>query len=337
MHFLSAYSLFFAKTLTIVIALIVVFAAILALISKGKGKAKERLVIKKLNEKFKSFSEDLRTEVMEKSELKKLLKQEKKQNKLKNKNDQAKKRIFVINFVGDIKASAVHHLREEVTAILTVAKPADEVVVRLESSGGMVHGYGLAASQLKRLRDKNIFLTVTVDKVAASGGYLMACVANRILAAPFAIIGSIGVIAQLPNLHRYLKNKDIDFEQVMAGEYKRTISLFGKITDKGREKLQEEVEAIHHLFKSFIAENRNWINIEKVATGEYWQALDALKLQLVDELKTSDDYLLAASYSTDIYEVSYQTKKSFAERLSSSVQLCADRLLSTLTHRQLYW
>lgn len=339
MHFLTEYGLFFSKTITIVLAIIVLLAVILALLSKGKTKAKERLVIKKLNDKLKAFADDLKAEILPKQEFKKIKKLEKKREKLEKKQPDStnKKRIFVLNFIGDIKASAVNQLREEVTALLTVAKPTDEVLVRLESAGGMVHGYGLAASQLKRLRDKNIYLTVTVDKVAASGGYLMACVANRILAAPFAIIGSIGVIAQLPNFHRFLKKKDIDFEQVMAGEYKRTISLFGQITNKGREKLQEEVEMIHALFKSFIAENRSWVDVEKVGTGEYWQALEALKLRLVDELQTSDDYLLSVSQVADIYEVSYQTKKSFSERLSTAVQLCADKLLTMLSYRQQQW
>ena len=179
-------------------------------------------------------------------------------------------RVFVLNFDGDWKASAVNLFREEITAILCVAKPQDEVVVRLESSGGVVHGYGLAASELQRIKDHHIPLTIAVDKVAASGGYMMACVADKILAAPFAIIGSIGVLAQLPNFHRFLKKHDVDFEQITAGQYKRTLSLFGENTSDGRKKFQTEINEAHQLFKQFITEHRPQIDIDKLATGEYW-------------------------------------------------------------------
>lgn len=224
-----------------------------------------------------------------------------------------------MNFDGDIKASAVTALREEVTAILGVATPNDEVVVKLESAGGMVHAYGLAASQLARLRARKIPLTIIVDKVAASGGYMMACIGNKILAAPFSIIGSIGVIVQLPNFHRLLKEKNIDFEQLTAGQYKRTITLFGKNTEEGREKMHQEIEDIHHLFKNLIKEYRHELDVEKVATGEHWLGAQALDLKLVDELKTSDDYLFEQSKQANLYEVTYRMKKSFLEKLSAPV------------------
>ncbi len=220
-----------------------------------------------------------------------------------------RRRVFVINFHGDIMATAVASLREEVTAILYVAESRDEVLVRLESSGGVVHGYGLAASQLVRIKDKGISLTVVVDKVAASGGYMMACVADHLIAAPFAVIGSIGVVSQIPNFNRLLKNHDVDFEQFTAGEYKRTVTLFGETTDAGRAKLQEEVETAHTLFKSFLKTHRHTLDVETVANGEHWFGTDALRLKLVDELRTSDDYLLSASESADLYEVTYPVKK----------------------------
>jgi serine protease SohB len=207
-----------------------------------------------------------------------------------------------------------------------VARAEDEVVVRLESGGGMVHAYGLAASQLRRIRDAGIPLTVAVDKIAASGGYLMACVADRVLAAPFAIVGSIGVVSQIPNFHRLLRRHDIDFEQVTAGEFKRTITLFGETTEKAREKLRQEVEDTHELFKSFVAEQRPGLDLATVATGEYWLASRALDLQLVDELRTSDDYLVTRSRDADLFQVTYSARKGWMERLSRRVQtLLADR------------
>jgi serine protease SohB len=223
--------------------------------------------------------------------------------------------VFVLNFHGDIRASALASLREEVTAVLTVAQPEDEVMLRLESSGGLVHAYGLAAAQLLRIRDRRLKLTVAVDKVAASGGYLMACVADRIIAAPFAILGSIGVIAQLPNFNRLLKKHDIDYEQFMAGEYKRTVTLFGENTDKGRHKFQEEIEATHALFKDFVRNHRPQLDLDQVATGEYWYGTRALEHRLADELRTSDDYLLDASAGAEVYEVTYTGKKPWLARL----------------------
>ena len=209
-------------------------------------------------------------------------------------------------------------MREEVSAILTTAAATDEVLVILESGGGTVHGYGLGASQLQRIRDKNVTLTVAVDKVAASGGYMMACVANRIIAAPFAIIGSIGVLAQVPNFHKLLKKHDIDFEQISAGKYKRTLSLFGENTEADREKLREELEETHELFKQFVRENREQVDVEEIATGEHWLGQKALERGLVDALQTSDDYLSDAAASADIYEIRFARKKSFMDKFFAS-------------------
>jgi len=319
MHFWATYGLFLAKIVTVVFAILIVMAGVLAIARKGKSAGKNKLVIKKINQRFQDLAETLNMEILDKKAFKALVKQQKSAEK-KHKDKENKKRIFALQFHGDIKASAVASLREEITAILQVATPDDEVVVRLESSGGLVTAYGLAASQLERIRKRNIPLTVTVDKVAASGGYMMACVANRILAAPFAVIGSIGVIAQVPNFHRLLKKKDIDFEQLTAGEYKRTLTLFGENTEKARLKFQAEIEEVHQLFKNFIQQNRPIINIQEVATGEHWLASKAQELKLVDELITSDDYLLNASQQADIYEIRYTAKKSLTEKLGIAVQ-----------------
>ena len=225
----------------------------------------------------------------------------------------------MLDFEGDIRATAVASLRQEISAILTMAGGGDEVVVRLESGGGVVHGYGLAASQLQRIRERKIPLTVTVDKVAASGGYMMACVADRLIAAPFAIIGSIGVLAQLPNLHRLLQKHEVDFEQLYAGEYKRTLTLFGENTDKAREKMQQELEETHGLFKDYVKAQRPRLDIDKVATGEHWLGTRALELGLVDRLQTSDDYLMAARRDAQLILLNYAGRKTFLDRFAELV------------------
>jgi serine protease SohB len=317
---LPEYFLFLSKIATIVVAVLVLLVGIVAIVAKGRHDTKDMLKINRIGDKFKKIIEKLREEVLSKEALKEIAKAEKKKRKSAKKEKSAsKKRLFVLNFHGDIRASAVNHLREEVTAILTIATANDEVVVCLESPGGMVHAYGLAASQLKRIREKQIPMTAIVDKVAASGGYMMACVANRIIAAPFAVIGSIGVVAQIPNFNRLLKKKDIDIEQITAGQYKRTLTMLGENTKEGREKFQEEVNETHALFKAFVIENRPSLDIEAISTGEHWFGIDALKRNLIDDIMTSDDYLLAASEHADIFEIQYvAAKKSMLERFKQS-------------------
>ena len=266
MEFLTDYGLFLAKAITIVAAVLFVVIGIIAAGSRGKRESEGELDVTLLNDKYDELEQTLKSVVLDEDELKqekKELKKKQKEEKKKKKEDdeERKKRVYVIHFDGDVKASAVSSLREEITAILTMAETDDEVVLCLESPGGMVHTYGLASSQLTRITKQGIPLTVVVDAVAASGGYMMACIGSKILAAPFAIIGSIGVVAQLPNFNRLLKKNDIDFEMFTAGEHKRTVTMFGENTDKGREKFIEELEDTHELFKSFVSEHRPQVNV----------------------------------------------------------------------------
>lgn len=310
-------ALFAAKGIIVIVLILAVLIMFVAILSKGREKHKGRFVIKNLNKKFAEMSDMLQVEILHKKEYKAFLKDQKQEDKKKAKQEKHD-HVFVLTFQGDIKASGVCGLSEEITAILTVAKPGDEVVLRLESAGGVVHGYGLAAAQLLRLRAQNIRLTVAIDKVAASGGYMMACVADTILAAPFAIVGSIGVVVQFPNFNRLLKNNDIDFEQHTAGKYKRTITLFGENTEEGREKLQHEIQDIHDMFKHLIKDHRQQIDIDKVATGEYWLGQQAIQLNLVDKLQTSDDYLFQRSKDAELFELQYEVKKPLMSRLMGS-------------------
>jgi len=238
-------------------------------------------------------------------------------------------RSFVINFKGDLKASAVPSLREEVSAVLDVAKDDDEVIVCLENHGGVVHEHGLAASQLARIRDREIPLTVCVDKVAASGGYLMACVASRIYVAPFAILGSIGVLAQIPNFNRLLDSHGIDFEQVTAGKYKRTVTMFGENTDEDRAKLKEELEDVHALFKAAVSKYRPDLDLDKVATGEHWYGTTALELGLADEIKTSDEFLIERAADRDLYQLTYRIKQPLQKRLMANIDSTLEKVDAT--------
>jgi serine protease SohB len=319
--FLFNYGIFFAKILTIVILLTIVLIFLFFIITRSKSGMEGQLEVRNLNQKYEQMKLILNSVILHKKAYKASLKEVKTKHKLEQKQTdttQVRPRIFILNFKGDIRASEVSSLREEITAILSVAKPDDEVLVKLESGGGTVHGYGLAASQLKRIRDRDIKLTVAVDKVAASGGYMMACVANHIISAPFAIIGSIGVLAQLPNFHRLLKKHNIDFEQISAGKYKRSLTLFGNNTEDDREKLKQDLEDTHDLFKQFVKENRDTVDIEMISTGEHWYGTRALELNLVDEIMTSDDFLSNAVDTIDLYELEYVRKKSVMEKFFSS-------------------
>ncbi|MDM3891101.1 protease SohB [Pseudomonas juntendi] len=318
MEFLAEYASFLAKTATLVIAILVVLSAIAGLRGKGRRKSGGQLQVTRLNEFYKDLRERLESGLLDKAQLKALRKQqdkaEKQQKKGKGKADE-QGRVFVLDFDGDIKASATESLRNEITALLTLATARDEVVLRLESGGGLVHSYGLAASQLARIRQAGIPLTVCIDKVAASGGYMMACIGDKIVSAPFAVLGSIGVVAQLPNVNRLLKKHDIDFEVLTAGEYKRTLTVFGENTEKGREKFQEDLDITHQLFKDFVARYRPQLHIDEVATGEVWLGVAALNRQLVDTLQTSDEYLSERARSANLFHLHYAERKSLQERI----------------------
>ncbi len=315
MEFLAEYGLFLLKVITIVIAIVIVMAAGAA---AGRKATQDHLEVENLNQKYRKTAAALRSAVLSKDERKKQTKQDKKQQKAEEKRA-SRPRSFVIDFKGDLKASAVASLREEVSAVLDVATAEDEVVLRLDNHGGIVHEHGLAASQLARIRDRGIPLVVCVDKVAASGGYLMACVATKIYAAPFAILGSIGVLAQIPNFNRMLDSHGVDFEQISAGKYKRTVTMFGKNTDADRAKLKEELEDIHTLFKAAVGRYRADLDLETVATGEHWYGTRALELGLADELLTSDELLLQRAAERDVYHVSYKIRQPLQKRLMSNI------------------
>ncbi|HHX8442399.1 TPA: protease SohB [Vibrio diabolicus] len=347
MEFLLDYGLFLAKIITVVAAIIVLL--IIAKSAGGKsGAAKGELEITNLSEQHKQSVEQLEHHLHDDAFIKARDKAVKKEEKEKNKSrekeiKQASKdgsldskrepHLFVLDFNGSIDAKEVASLREEITAILAVAREGDEVLLRLESGGGMVHGYGLASSQLDRIKAAGLPLTISIDKVAASGGYMMACVADKIVSAPFAIVGSIGVIAQIPNFNKLLKKHDIEYEQLTAGEYKRTLTMFGENTDKARDKFKQELEETHVLFKDFIRERRPSLDLDKVATGEHWFGTQAKELGLVDDISTSDDIVVAACKDKTVLSVHYVQKKKLADKLAGVAGKVADSVILKLAER----
>ncbi|ELY4606522.1 protease SohB [Cronobacter turicensis] len=337
MNLLAEYGLFLAKIVTVVVAIVIVIALIANLTQRKKAQRGE-LRVTRLGEEYKEMKEEVAAALLDPHQHKQWHKNQKKKNKQEAKAAKARAKrgeaapagkptLYVLDFKGSIDAHEVTALREEVTAVLAVAKPADEVLLRLESPGGVVHGYGLAASQLQRLRERQIPLTVAVDKVAASGGYMMACVADKIVAAPFAIIGSIGVVAQIPNFNRLLKRNDIDIELHTAGQYKRTLTLLGENTEEGREKFREDLNETHQLFKEFVHSMRPSLDIEAVATGEHWYGVQAQEKGLVDDISTSDDLIIARMQERDVVSLRYLQRKRLMDRFTGSAAQSLDRLL----------
>ena len=334
MEFLYEIGLFVSKGVVVVIAIVFVIMAIASAVAK-KGRQGElpvgHLVVRHVNEFYKELKNCIDVEHFDPRSARKAHKAEAKARKAEAKQRQAEEKakqkekkdapqdeslgseepsgVYVLDFKGDIEASKVELLRNEINAVLVRSKKPKEVVVRVESSGGYVHSYGLAASQLLRIKEAGIRLTVAVDQVAASGGYMMAAVADRIIAAPFAVIGSIGVAAELPNVHRLLKKYDVDYEVLTAGKYKRTMTVFGENTDEHREKLIADMEDTHALFQDFVAEYRLDADVPEVATGETWYGSKALDLKLIDEIKTSDQYIMEASNDESVYELHWVVPK----------------------------
>ncbi len=343
MEYLIEYGMFLAKAATIVVAVMLVVGAIAAAAdSRRRGAGKRgRIKVTELNRHVRELRDVLRGSVLRKAQLKQVARAEKAQRKKEEKERKRRmkaaagqeqeaateKRTFVLRFKGDLAAGKVASLREEITAVLSVARESDEVLLCLESPGGMVHAYGLAASQLSRIKSRNIPLTICVDKVAASGGYMMASLADKLVAAPFAIIGSVGVLVQMPNFYRALQRKEIDYEIIAAGEFKRTLTTFGEITQKARDKVQEDVDNIHDLFKDWVKQHRPAVELDRIATGETWVGVQAKELRLVDEIGTSDECIVAACADHKVYEVEYVIRKSAHERLGRAIYAALDRLL----------
>jgi len=332
MAWLADYGLFLAKCVTILAALIVLIVVIAATARGRKGDPQQRLRVRSLNRQYERTRELLEAEILESHARKQAERERRNEHKARSKAAKRglapRPRVYVLKFDGDVQASAVEALREEITALLQIATAQDEVVVRLESPGGMVAGYGLAASQLARIRSRGVHLTIAIDKVAASGGYMMACVAHQILAAPFAVVGSIGVVAQLPNFSRVLKKHDVDVELHTAGQYKRTLTVFGENTDEGRAKFREELEEVHGLFKHFVAEYRPSVPIDEVSTGEHWYGSQALRLKLVDRLVTVDDYLQERLDTADLFEITWKRPRGVVEQLLRPAARIMQRALS---------
>ncbi|WP_138435564.1 protease SohB [Marinobacter shengliensis] len=352
MEFLTEYGLFLAKVVTFVVAAIILASVIFSATQRDRSdhEGEGELKIRKLNDQYRKLKESIQSRLMSDAEHKAWQKQKKKEEKAEKKSakqDKAaeeekasKPRIYVIDFDGDIKASDTDTLRRSVSAVLSVANPeTDEVVVRLESGGGLVHAYGLAAAQLDRIRSKGVPLTACVDKVAASGGYMMACVADKIIASPFAVLGSIGVVAQLPNFHRFLQKNDVDFEVLTAGEHKRTLTVFGENTEKGRQKFLADLEDTHGLFKEYVSERRPALDIQAVANGDIWFGKRALEVKLIDDIKTSDEYLIEACDRGEVVSVSFQRKRTLPERLglatSAALEHTVWRVLSAFRNQKI--
>jgi serine protease SohB len=328
------YALFLAQAVTVVVAVGAIAIIIAATARKG-GQSADGIQVERLNDAFDDLIRPLRKAALTGKAYKTAVKSEKKSHKeaQKKAEEEPRPRIYVLDFKGDMRASAAGNLRHEVSAILGLARKGDTVLLRLENSGGLVHEHGHAASQLARLKDHGLELVVAVDKVAASGGYMMACIGTQILAAPFAVLGSIGVLAQIPNVNRLLEERGVDVEMFKGGEFKRTVTMLGKNTNEDRARFQQEIDETHVLFKQFVAEHRPGLDLARVATGEHWFGKDALGLALCDALGTSDEWLMARREESDLLHVRYRRKEPIARRLAHAVEDAPARALERVMEK----
>lgn len=331
----SDYFLFLLKSITVVMAIVIIAGTIIRATKEGHEPSQGKLSITRLNKALEAIRLRMQQETLGKKALKKEVKALKEQHKKEDKSNDDKPNAYTIRFKGDIQASQVDALRQEVTAILTTAKAGEEVVISIESPGGAVPGYGLAASQILRLKEADLKVTACVDQVAASGGYMMACVADRILAAPFSIVGSIGVLSQVPNIHRFLKRFDVDVDVLTAGKHKAPMTLMGENTEEGKQKHVQDLNAIHTRFKELVKLHREELNIDDVSEGDFWLAEDALKLNLVDEISTSDAYIMSLCAQANVYRVQWQPHKSFEQRIKGATSALMSAMENRLMQRPL--
>lgn len=317
----------------------------------------------KLNETWRDRTDELRKVVLSASAWKAVAKEEKEEEKQRRKREKreakaqknkhgadaeekvakvqeevpahAGKRVFVMTFDGDIHASQVAGFRVAISSLEPLLrKDSDTVVLKLESPGGVVHGYGLAAAQVLRLKKAAHRLVVCVDKVAASGGYMMACLADEIVCSPFAVVGSIGVVAGVPNVNRLLREKNVDYLEMTAGKHKRTLTMLGEVTEDKKEKFQTQLEEVHTLFKDHVLKNRPGLDLERVATGEHWHGVQALELGLVDRLGTSDEVVAEALSGSEVFELHYKEKESVREKIAGRLFRSAALSLKSLVGGQ---
>lgn len=234
-----------------------------------------------------------------------------------------RKTAVLLSFNGDINATEVIEFGRAVSMIVQMKDLVSEVYIIINSGGGVVNGYGLLASEIERLHYSEIETYALIDQVAASGGYMAACVANHVVAAPFAYIGSIGVVSEMPNFNQILSDNGINIEQHTAGKSKRTVTPLGKITDEDRNEFKKKLERIHRSFINHVSHYRNINDADEnknsiIFSGDYWIAEETVELELglVDEISTSQEFLLDKMKEYNIIEITFQENKTKKSKLS---------------------
>ena len=164
---------------------------------------------------------------------------------------------------------------------------------------------------------------------------MMAVVADRIVASRLAVIGSIGVVGQVPNVHRLLKRFDIDVLEMTAGTNKRPVSLIGPLTDQGIETFKKQLSDTHRLFRDHVHRFRPQLDIEAVSNGDIWHGVDALTHGLIDEIATSDEMIDRARHEgdLDVFSIRWRQAKNLRERLEESVSLITEKALMRALQR----
>lgn len=275
----------FVKAIGIILVLGVAGYKYIPDINESSGNNGEGVVFKNLSNEYSSIEDSYDSVLINKPIVDKSI----------NLNDVVQEgahNVFVIDYVGSMMASEVVYLTAKIDAIILKSNKDDEVVINITSPGGAVSGYGLVASQIKRLKTAGLKITATVDTVAASGGYMAAVVSDEIIAAPFAMVGSIGVVANVMIYEELLKNIGIQTNVYTSGDSKRTVVPSRVPNAEEEAKLEAQLEEIHSRFKDHVLSFRPDIDEDKVFTGQAFLAADAINFGLVDKIGTSDELLL---------------------------------------------
>lgn len=226
-------------------------------------------------------------------------------NKLSRARPASGKVTAVLRFEGDTMATGRQDFARMVDEVLHNKERIQRVIVVVNSPGGGVSVYGQMFAGMERMRNAGVDVTACVDTYAASGGYLMSVPAQRIIAAPFAMVGSIGVVSEFMNFNKLLRRLGVEPMTITAGELKRTVTPLSEVTEENKAAYKAQLEAIHRQFIAVVKKYRE-VDADRVCTGNHWTAAESveLKLNLVDGLATSQEYLFEANQTEDLVTIS---------------------------------
>ena len=240
-----------------------------------------------------------------------------------------KDKVGVIYAVGNIDMSETEGIVSD-KLVETIREVADDdnvkaVVFRINSGGGSAYGSEQIWHALTQLKTKKP-LIVSMGDVAASGGYYIACMADRIVAQPNTLTGSIGVFGQIPNAEGLTEKIGLDFDLVKTNRHSEGISLVRPMSPEQRDLLQMSVNRTYELFVKRCADGRGMTPdaVKAIAEGRVWTGANALEIGLVDTLGGLSDAVALAAEAAGLAEYGveeFPAKEDFMTRLMKEMSV----------------